>query len=90
MENLERAIGRLKELECPTGQVEERIQDIIDDYEGSSRERIQVKREEEYDREDGAQGYLATLSHSKYPSMVVLAKSGMDDYVAKVVDVYLQ
>lgn len=90
MESLERAMARIKELECPTGQVEERIQDIMDDYGVASRNDVHVKREEEYDRDDGAQGYSATLTHPEHSSMVVLAKSGMDDYVAKVVDVYLK
>lgn len=88
MESLENAVERIKRLECPTGEVENRIAGILDDYGVAGKNEIRVKRNSVYDRED-AQAYTIDLSGEEGRSVVVLAKSGMDDYVAKVVDAYI-
>ncbi|WP_291570988.1 hypothetical protein [Clostridium sp. UBA4548] len=85
MENLEAAIERLKIMECPTGEVEKKIANILEEYEVCSKSSIEVVRNESYD-ENEAQGYVAKINGSK--ALTVLAISGMDDYVAKVVDVH--
>jgi len=88
MAKLEDAIERIKILECPTGHVEHRIAGILEDYKVANKSEISIKREESLDRE-GSQGYIAKLSDGRGTSIVVLANSGMDDYVAKVTDVYI-
>lgn len=84
MENLKDAIERIKILECPTGEVENRIVGILEDYEVASRNDIEVVRNEDADK-NGAQGYIAKVKGNE--TLTVLATSGMDDYVAKVIDV---
>lgn len=88
MTKLEDAIERIKILECPTGDVEHRVAGILEDYKVANRNEISIKREESLDK-NGSQGYIAKLPHSTGTSIVVLATSGMDDYVAKVTDVYI-
>lgn len=89
MSNLDDAVKRIKELECPTGDVQNRIAQIIVSYEAADIHQVTVNREEELD-EDGAQAYIARMSNIEDKDIVVLATSGIDDYVAKVVDVYVR
>jgi hypothetical protein len=85
MTNMDNAIERIKILECPTGHVESRIAGILEDYEVGNKRDIEVMRDEQSDN-DEAQGYIAKVKGNK--TLTVLATSGMDDYVAKVVEVY--
>lgn len=84
MENLKDAIERLKVMECPTGQVERKIAGILEEYQEGNKSGIEVIRDESSDANE-AQGYVAKINGSKI--LTVLATSGMDDYVAKVIDV---
>jgi hypothetical protein len=88
MTKLEDAIERIRILECPTGDLEYRVARILDDYGVANKNEITVNRNERFDR-NGAQGYSAKISNNEEQSIVVLAQSGLDDYVAKVVDVYM-
>jgi hypothetical protein len=88
MARLEDTVERIKALECPTGDVEYRIADILDDYGIANRNEVTINRVKSLDR-DGAQAYITNFSDGDGKSIVILAKSGLDDYVAKVVDVYL-
>jgi hypothetical protein len=85
MENINEAMERIKILECPTGEVENRIIGILEHYEVGNKGDIEVTRQQEADKE-GAQGYVAKIKGDT--TLTVLATSGMDDYVAKVVEVY--
>jgi len=84
MENLKNAIERLKVMECPTGQVEGKIAGILEEYQVANKTGIEVIRDEASDVNE-AQAYVAKINGSK--TVTVLATSGTDDYVAKVVDV---
>lgn len=87
MKKIDEAIDRIKILECPTGNLENRIEEIlVDDYKVASKDDVKVDRDSNFDN-DGAQGYKVKIQGQGKP-IVVLAKSGYDDYVAKVVDVY--
>lgn len=89
MPKLEDAVERIKKLECPTGDMENRVAGILEDYGVANKNEITIKRDENLDR-DGAEGYSVRPTMSKERSIVVLATSGMDDYVAKVVDAYIE
>lgn len=89
MARLEDAIERIKRLECPTGEVENRVAGILEDYGVTNRNEVSFSRDVNFDG-DGGESYCAKLKGADGKSLVVLAKSGMDDYVAKVVDAYLQ
>ncbi|WP_291565133.1 MULTISPECIES: hypothetical protein [unclassified Clostridium] len=87
MEKLKDAIERIKILQCPTGDVENRVTGILEEYGVAGKKEITVNRNEELDN-IGAEAYSVQIGGNQ-GSIVVLARSGMDDYVAEVVDVYM-
>ncbi len=94
MPNLEKAVERIKTLQCPTGELENRIIGILEDYKVATRNEIVIDRDhelykdEEWNR-DGTETYRIKISNKVSPSITVIAKSGQDDYVAQVVDAYI-
>lgn len=89
MINLEEAIDRIKILECPTGELEDRVVNIFEEYNIANKNEININRDEQLDK-DGAQGYRAKIANDTDQSVTILATSGLDDYVAKVVDAYIE
>lgn len=87
MWKIEKAIEKIRTVECPTDELENRIADILDDFNAASRNDIQIDRNESFDR-DGAEAYVAGFRNSMNRSLVILSKPGLDDYVARVIDVY--
>ena len=87
MEKFNEAIERIKILQCPTGDVENRVTGTLEDYGVANKKEITINRNEELDN-IGAEAYSVQIDGNK-ESIVVLARSGMDDYVAEVVDVYI-
>jgi hypothetical protein len=88
MATIEAAIERIKALECPTGDIKNRVKGILTDYEIANKNEIIVSREHGLDKK-GAQGYNAKISREGGMNIVILAVSGGDDYVAKVSDAYI-
>ena len=86
MEYIEDAIGRIKEIECPTGEINNRVIEVLTDFEVAARDEIIVRRDHSLDK-NGVQGYNVNVSQKL--DIVVLAVSGRDDYVAKVIDAYI-
>lgn len=89
MANLEKAIDRIKILQCPTGELEDRVAGILAYYNVATRNEIIINRDEALDK-DGAEAYTVKISDKIDPSITILARSGHDDYVAQVVDAYLE
>jgi hypothetical protein len=88
MSKIEDAMERLKILECPTGEVENRIVGILEDYGVANRSEVEVKKNEPVN--NGATEFCAKITGSNNQSIIVLASSGMDDYVAKVTNAYIK
>jgi hypothetical protein len=88
MSKIEDAIERIKNLECPTGDEENRITEILVDYGVANSNEIEVKESETLN--NGATEFCASISGKNNQDIIVLATSGMDDYVAKVKDAYLK
>jgi hypothetical protein len=59
---------------------------ILEDYKVADRNMIKINREEQ---EDGFEIYNAVVLSNNEHHITVLAKSGLDDYVATVVDAYI-
>lgn len=87
MGSLEKAIERIKILECPTGDVENRVAGILEDYKVADRNAIKVNKKEILD--NGMEVYNAVISGDKEYRITVLAESGLDDYAATVVDAFV-
>lgn len=86
MDKMKEAIDRIRILECPTGELEDRIMDILEDYKVANSDDIFIEREEELDR-DGAFAYTIDIPGKQ--SFSILARAGIDDYVVSVVDVFV-
>jgi predicted Zn-dependent protease len=84
----ESALEKIQKLECPTGDLEERIMEILTDYHVAQEDEIEIARRKEYDR-GGAQAYQIQFDQYEGNAIIVLARSGADDYVARVTDVTL-
>lgn len=84
MKKIEEAKNRIRILECPTGDLENRVTEILEDY-GFAESKVNIGRDNSLDS-DEAQAYRVKIS-DEGQSFVVLAISGYDDYVAKVVDI---
>lgn len=88
MAKIDDAIERIKILECPTGNVEARVTQILEEYGVASNNEITVERDKYADNVNG-EAFRAKISGNIDKSIMVVAQSGLDDYVAKVTDVYL-
>lgn len=85
MNKIDEAIDRIRILECPTGDLENRVAEILEDYRVANGSKVSIRRDSKLDK-DEAEAYRVEMPEGQ--SIVVLAKSGYDDYVEKVVDVY--
>lgn len=86
MNKIDEAIISIRSLECPTGQLENKVAGILEKYGVAGRTQIIIDREKILDT-DGAQAYKVKIADKGQP-LIVMAQSGYDDYVARVVDVY--
>lgn len=86
MKKFDEAIDRIRTLECPTGELENRIAEILQEYGAADKNKVKIIRDKSFDRDD-AQAYSIEIT-DKSQQFEVFAKSGFDDYVAKVVEVY--
>lgn len=86
MNKIDEAIDRIRILECPTGDLENRVAEILEDYRVANGSKLNIHRENKLDSAE-AQAYRVEIP-GEGQSIVVMAKSGYDDYVAKVIDVY--
>lgn len=87
MASIEAAVDRIKRLECPTGDLTDRVASILADH--------QITPSGEIDRLEGldgngAQAYRVTIARPEATSIIFKAKSGNDDYVAIVTDAYIE
>lgn len=87
MSDLNNAIERIRILECPTGELENRIEEILKQYHIDLKDEISVERVSDHDS-NGAQAYKAAFARGR--EIIILAESGPDDYVARVVDAKLK
>ncbi len=88
MEQFDKALDRIKKLECPTGEVENRVIGILEDYNVANKNDVIINRDSQLDNKDGTIAFSAKINGTNF-SITVLTKSGMDDYVAKVENVYI-
>lgn len=88
MATVEDAIERIKELECPVGEVKNRVRGILMEYKVANGSEITVSRDHSLDK-SGARGYRAHASRDSGLDIAVLTVSGMDDYVSQVIDAYI-
>jgi hypothetical protein len=84
--NINNAIDEIKKIECPTGELENRVAGILADYDLENITTDSVHRDKSLDERDG-KAFCVDTTNVK---LVIMATSGLDDYVAKVVHVYVK
>lgn len=86
MSKINEAINRIRNIECPTGDLENRVTEILLDLDVANPNQVNIKRDNKLSSGE-AQAYRVKIA-DEGESFVVLARSGYDDYVAKVTDAY--
>ncbi len=86
MSRINEAINRIRSIECPTGDLENRVTEILLDLGVPNPNQVNIKRDNKLSSSE-AQAYLVKVA-DEGETFVVLARSGYDDYVAKVIDAY--
>ena len=86
MQKIDEAIDRIRILECPTGDLQNRVTEILESYGVADRNNVSINRDERFDR-DEAQAYRIEI-RGQEKTIIMLAQSGYDDYVAKVMNVH--
>ncbi|HEX2927248.1 MAG TPA: hypothetical protein VHP38_13480, partial [Ruminiclostridium sp.] len=61
MSKIDEAIDRIKILECPTGEIENRVAGILEDYGVADKSKVNINRERSLDQEE-AQAYRVNLA----------------------------
>lgn len=89
MTKIEEAMERIKNLECPAGELRERIAGILEEYGIADKSQVEIKRYEGI-YIDGSAAFHTEIPGTQNQSIVVIASSGMDDYVTKVTDAYIK
>lgn len=91
MLRLDEALERLKTMECPTGGVEERILETLVEFNIAKRNDISITHDQDDEFiNNNIEAYRAKFRGNKAQTVVVLCRSGIDDYVSKVLDAYVQ
>lgn len=86
MSKINEAINSIRNIECPTGDLENRVTEILLDFGVADPSQVSIKRDNKLSSGE-AQAYRVKIS-DEGESFVLLARSGYDDYVAKVTDAY--
>lgn len=87
MSEYQSVMERIQSIECPTGELDKKIINILSEYNVAARDEIQVIRDRDSDR-NGAEAYRVEFG-KEGQAIIVLARSGADDYVARVTDIAL-
>lgn len=86
MDKMGEALTRLRRLECPTGEIEKSVALILEDYGVANIDDVKVNRYNGMNSDD-TQAYKVDIPGAEQ-SLLLLTRSGNDDYVEKVLDVY--
>lgn len=89
MSDIRRVLENIKIIDCQADKLENEIANAYNDYDYYSDGKIEVRRSEELDR-DGLKAYSAHLDKPGEPKVLMLVNEGLDHYVAKVEDAYIE
>lgn len=89
MSDIRRVLENIKNIDCQADKLETEITNAYNNYDYYSDGKIEVKRSEELDRE-GFKAYSVHLDKPGEPKVVMFVNEGLDHYVAKVEDAYIE
>ncbi|MGE5632952.1 MAG: hypothetical protein ACM3TR_17935 [Caulobacteraceae bacterium] len=82
---LKRIIG----IECPTDNVTDRLINVLEEYNPGGEYQITAETDNDYE-ETRLKFYKAYSESGENPDIVAVVKEGKDDYVAKIVDAFIE
>lgn len=88
MGNLDEVVEKIRVLECPTGQLGVRLEEILEDYHLGDMDSVRIEEDEDINL-DGTKGYSIEIPEEG-ETIRVFSTAGLDDYVEKVVDAYIE
>ncbi len=88
MDNTTKILDELKGMECPVDEVAGRVIEVLEKHEVDGSYQI-VAREDEDFINDGIKVYNAFAETPETPSIQIVVQEGMDNYVARIIDVSL-
>jgi hypothetical protein len=80
---------RIIGIECPTDKVTDRVIGVLEEYDLEGQYQITSRIDEDYE-ETRLKYYRAYSETGNRPDLIMVVKEGMDGYVAKVVDAYIE
>jgi hypothetical protein len=89
MSDIRRVLENVKNINCQADKLKIEIANAYKDSGYNGEDNIIVNRREELDRE-GFKAYDAGLDKQGEPRVVMFVNEGLDHYVAKVEDVYVE
>ncbi len=75
-------------IECPTDKVADRVINVLEEYNLDGQYQITSRIDDDYD-ETRLKYYRAFSETEDNPDLIMVVKEGKDDYVAKIVDAYM-
>lgn len=87
MDTNNRMLEEIKHLECPTDEVVDRVMSILEEHNPSGQYQIVEEADDDF-IDDHMKVYNVFSEDADLPSIGVVVKEGLDDYVAEVVEVY--
>lgn len=82
-------VKRIIGIECPTGEVTDRVINVLEDYNPGGEYQITSRPDTDYD-ETRLRYYRAFSETGDNPDLIMVVKEGKDGYVAKIVDAYTE
>jgi hypothetical protein len=87
MANDNSIVKKIIGIECPTGEVTERVIGVLEEYNLDGQYQITSRTDDDYD-ETRLKYYRAFSESENTPDLIMVVKEGKDDYVAKIIDAY--
>lgn len=76
-------------IECPADEVTDRVIGVLEEYNMDGQYQITSRADEDYD-ETRLKYYRAFSENDDNPDLIMVVKEGIDGYVSKIVDAYVE
>ena len=85
MAQMSKFIERMNNMQCPNGEIEDKVKTIVEEYHLASKDQVSVHRETDFDTVE-AEGYRLDINNENPMSFKVLTSTGAEDYVIRVIE----
>lgn len=78
-------IERMNKMQCPNGEIEQKVAKLVEEYHLGQKDQVAVYRETDYDTAE-VEGYRIDIVNENPVSFKLLATTGAEDYVIRVIE----